>query len=83
MICYFITAKTIDDSDKVEAAHFTSCLIETLSDMFGEECILDLHKGEKITLQIDEKIVTINMFDMVSVEIYVDIIYLCTNIIIY
>ena len=61
------TAKYLPKAVINDNKHFISCLIETLSDMYGEDSILDLHKGEKIVLEIDNKIATVDLIKMVVI----------------
>ena len=56
---------------KVDKSHFRECLLETLSDMFGPECISPLIRGDKMSVTVDDKTAIIDLNSLVS--------YFCTS----
>lgn len=53
---------------KVDKAHFRECLLETLSDMFGPECISPLIRGDKMSVNVDDKTAIIDLNSLVSIH---------------
>ena len=51
---------------KVDKSHFRECLLETLSDMFGPECISPLIRGDKMSVTVDDKTAIIDLNSLVS-----------------
>ncbi|CAH1787406.1 unnamed protein product, partial [Owenia fusiformis] len=47
--------KVLPSPVTVDKIHFRECLMEMLGEMFGKECINKLIKGDKMTLNIDNK----------------------------
>lgn len=46
--------------------HFKECVIEMLQDMFGEECVPKIFKGDKLHVTVDNKKANI---DLLSLEV--------------
>ena len=53
---------------KIDKAHFRECLLETLSDMFGPECISPLIRGDKMSVTVDDNTALIDLNTLVSLE---------------
>ena len=51
---------------KVDKSHFRECLLETLTEMFGQECVNPLIKGDKMTMTVEGKMVNIDLSVLVS-----------------
>ena len=51
---------------KVDKSHFRECLLETLTEMFGQECVNPLIKGDKMTMTVEGKTVNIDLGILVS-----------------
>jgi len=41
--------------------HFTECLMEMLAEMFGEDSVSKIVRGEKLTVTVDSKSADINV----------------------
>lgn len=50
----------------VDKSHFRECLLESLSEMFGAACVNPLIRGDKLTMQVDKKVITIDLSTRVS-----------------
>ena len=53
---------------KVDKSHFRECLLETLTEMFGQECVNPLIKGDKMTMTVEGKEVYIDLSVLVGVS---------------
>ena len=51
---------------KIDKTHFKECLIELLSEMFGQECVNPLIRGDKLSLEVDSKAIQIDLSTLVS-----------------
>ncbi|KAF6198483.1 hypothetical protein GE061_008231 [Apolygus lucorum] len=51
---------------KMDRMHFKECVIEMLQDMFGEECVPKIFKGDKLHVMVDNKKANI---DLLSLEV--------------
>ncbi len=51
---------------KLDKTHFRECLVETLTDMFGPECI-SLTRGENMSVTVDDKTALINLSTLVKI----------------
>lgn len=51
---------------KPDRMHFKECLIETLQDIFGENSVPKLFKGDSLTVTVNEKQAHINLTNLVS-----------------
>jgi cleavage and polyadenylation specificity factor subunit 3 len=51
---------------KPDRMHFKECLIENLQDMFGEESVPKLFKGESLTVTVNGRKAEINLSTLVS-----------------
>uniref|UniRef100_T1HZV1 Uncharacterized protein n=2 Tax=Rhodnius prolixus TaxID=13249 RepID=T1HZV1_RHOPR len=51
---------------KMDRMHFKECVIEMLQDMFGEECVPKIFKGDKLHVTVDNKKANI---DLLSLEV--------------
>lgn len=58
-------------SSKLDRMHFKECIIEMLQDMFGEDSVPKIFKGEKLHVTVDGKKADI---DLESLVFYLDII---------
>ncbi|ELU13297.1 hypothetical protein CAPTEDRAFT_184406 [Capitella teleta] len=45
----------------VDQSHFRECLLETLSEMFGTACVNPLIRGDKLSMQVDKNVLTIDL----------------------
>lgn len=58
-----LQAESVDDvpktvsttSSKLDRMHFKECIIEMLQDMFGEDSVPKIFKGEKLHVTVDGK----------------------------
>lgn len=60
------TIKGTSNGTKPDKIHFRECLIETLQDMFGENSVPKMVKGNSITVTIDNHHVDIDLNDLVA-----------------
>jgi cleavage and polyadenylation specificity factor subunit 3 len=51
---------------KMDRMHFKECLIEMLQEMFGEQSVPKIFKGEKLYVTVDGKKANIDLVDLVS-----------------
>lgn len=51
---------------KMDRMHFKECLIEMLQEMFGEESVPKIFKGEKLYVTVDGKKANIDLVNLVS-----------------
>ncbi|KAF4519085.1 hypothetical protein B566_EDAN001677 [Ephemera danica] len=51
-------------SSKMDRMHFKECLIEMLQEMFGEESVPKIFKGEKLYVSVDGKKANIDLVDL-------------------
>lgn len=51
---------------KMDRMHFKECLIEMLQEMFGEESVPKIFKGEKLYVTVDGKKANIDLLKLVS-----------------
>lgn len=68
-----LQAENLDSSQKIHPAatkldrmHFKECLIEMLQDMFGEDSVPKIFKGEKLYVSVDGKKANIDLLNLVS-----------------
>ncbi|KAF5272409.1 hypothetical protein FQA39_LY07877 [Lamprigera yunnana] len=59
-------SKSMTSSAKIDRMHFKECLIEMLQDMFGEDSVPKMFKGEKLYVIVNEKRADI---DLVNLEV--------------
>lgn len=52
---------------KVDKTHFQECVLDMLSEMFGEDCVGKLVKGDKIQITVNEVEAIVNITSCVSV----------------
>lgn len=57
-------------STKPDRQHFKECLIETLQDMFGEASVPKIHKGDQLTVTVNDKEAQIDFEKLVSLGQY-------------
>ncbi|XP_077293002.1 cleavage and polyadenylation specificity factor 73 [Arctopsyche grandis] len=55
------TPKTLPVPPKLDRMHFKECVIEMFQDMFGEDSVPKLFKGEKLHVTVDGKTAFINL----------------------
>lgn len=55
------TVNTVPPVVKVDKMHFTECLMEMLVEMFGEDSVSKIVRGEKVTVSVGDKSVIINV----------------------
>lgn len=58
--------KCMTSSVKVDRMHFKECLIEMLQDMFGEDSVPKMFKGEKLYVSVNDKRADIDLANLVS-----------------
>ena len=51
---------------KVDKSHFRECLLETLTEMFGQDCVNPLIRGDKMTMVVDDKTIYIDLTSLVQ-----------------
>lgn len=56
-----IDSKCIPSIVKVDKMHFTECLMEMLAEMFGEDSVSKIVRGEKLTVTVEGKSAVINI----------------------
>ncbi|XP_013789930.1 cleavage and polyadenylation specificity factor subunit 3-like isoform X1 [Limulus polyphemus] len=56
-----ISTKVIPPIMKLDKMHFTECLMEMLADMFGDEAVSKIVKGDRLFVTVDGKSVSINL----------------------
>ncbi|XP_030767402.1 cleavage and polyadenylation specificity factor 73 [Sitophilus oryzae] len=56
--------KNMTTSVKVDRMHFKECLIEMLQDMFGEDSVPKIFKGEKLYVTVNEKRADIDLANL-------------------
>ena len=49
---------------KMDRMHFKECVIEMLQDMFGEECVPKIFKGDKLHVTVDNKKANIDLLQL-------------------
>lgn len=54
---------------KPDRTHFKECLIETLQDIFGENSVPKLFKGDSLTVTVNDKEAHINLANLVSARL--------------
>ncbi|KAL3285800.1 hypothetical protein HHI36_000323 [Cryptolaemus montrouzieri] len=59
--------KNLATSVKVDKMHFKECLIEMLQDMFGEDSVPKIFKGEKLYVSINDKKADIDLSNLTVV----------------
>lgn len=59
--------KNMSTSVKVDRMHFKECLIEMLQDMFGEDSVPKIFKGEKLFVTVNNNKADIDLVNLVSV----------------
>lgn len=52
----------------VDKSHVQECLLEMLTDMFGSEGISKMIRNNMVTVTVDEKIATVNVDSLVSLD---------------
>lgn len=52
----------------VDKSYVQECLLEMLTDMFGSEGISKMIRNNMVTVIVDEKIVTVNVDSLVSLD---------------
>lgn len=57
--------KNMTTSVKVDRMHFKECLIEMLQDMFGEDSVPKIFKGEKLYVTVNDKKADIDLSNLV------------------
>nr|XP_023026002.1 cleavage and polyadenylation specificity factor 73-like [Leptinotarsa decemlineata] len=57
--------KNMTTSVKVDRMHFKECLIEMLQDMFGEDSVPKIFKGEKLYVTVNDKRADIDLSNLV------------------
>lgn len=57
-------AKNMSTSVKVDRMHFKECLIEMLQDMFGEDSVPKIFKGEKLYVAVNDKRADIDLANL-------------------
>lgn len=62
------TIKGSTSGMKPDRMHFKECLIETLQDIFGENSVPKLFKGDSLTVTVNEKKAEINLMNLVNIE---------------
>lgn len=62
------TIKGSTSGMKPDRMHFKECLIETLQDIFGENSVPKLFKGDSLTVTVNEKKAEINLTNLVNIE---------------
>ena len=67
-----LQAESLDSSQKMfpppakmDRMHFKECLIEMLQDMFGEDSVPKIFKGEKLYVTVDGKKANIDLLNLV------------------
>jgi hypothetical protein len=65
--CWFIklTIKNVASAVHI-LMHFQECLIEMLQEMFGEDSVPKIFKGEKLYVTVDGKKANIDLLNLVS-----------------
>lgn len=56
--------KSITTSAKVDRMHFKECLIEMLQDMFGEDSVPKMFKGDKLYVVVNDKRADIDLLNL-------------------
>ncbi|XP_054716076.1 cleavage and polyadenylation specificity factor 73-like [Uloborus diversus] len=56
-----LTAKTLAPPVKMDKMHFTECLMEMLSEMFGEDSVSKIVRGKKVSVTVNGKKAVINV----------------------
>ena len=51
---------------KVDKSHIQECLLEMLTDMFGQECIGKMIRGNNISVTVDDNIALVNVDNLVT-----------------
>ncbi|KAB7507057.1 Cleavage and polyadenylation specificity factor subunit 3 [Armadillidium nasatum] len=59
----------INHNESFDKMHFKECLIELLQEMFGEECVPKIFKGENLYVVVNEHQANIDISEMVRVNI--------------
>ncbi|CAG9836752.1 unnamed protein product [Diabrotica balteata] len=59
-----VPLKSMNTSIKVDRMHFKECLIEMLQDMFGEDSVPKIFKGEKLYVTVNDKRADINLTNL-------------------
>ncbi|XP_071454760.1 cleavage and polyadenylation specificity factor 73 [Hetaerina americana] len=59
-----ISSKFFQQPSKLDRMHFKECLIELLQDMFGEESVPKIFKGEKLYVTVDNKRADIDLHNL-------------------
>jgi cleavage and polyadenylation specificity factor subunit 3 len=62
-------------SSKLDRMHFKECMIEMLQDMFGEDSVPKIFKGEKLHVTVDGKKADIDLESLVLFVVQVYIFY--------
>ncbi|XP_066245733.1 cleavage and polyadenylation specificity factor 73 [Euwallacea similis] len=57
-------SKNMSTSVKVDRMHFKECLIEMLQDMFGEDSVPKIFKGEKLYVSVNDKRADIDLANL-------------------
>ncbi|KAK4885339.1 hypothetical protein RN001_001610 [Aquatica leii] len=57
-------SKSMTTSAKIDRMHFKECLIEMLQDMFGEDSVPKMFKGEKLYVLVNEKRADIDLMNL-------------------
>lgn len=67
-----LVGNTIKSTGAVKGTsdHFKECLIEALQDIFGENSVPKMFKGDTLTVSVNEKEAQINLSSLVSAHIY-------------
>lgn len=65
MFFYFVGVLSFLLVDKL---YVQECLLEMLTDMFGSEGISKMIRNNMVTVIVDEKIVTVNVDSLVSLD---------------
>ncbi|XP_025831653.1 cleavage and polyadenylation specificity factor 73 [Agrilus planipennis] len=60
-----VPIKNVSSSAKVDRMHFKECLIEMLQDMFGEDSVPKMFKGEKLYVTVNDKRADIDLTNLV------------------
>lgn len=61
-----VPVKNMTTSVKIDRMHFKECLIEMLQDMFGEDSVPKIFKGEKLYVTVNDKRADIDLTNLVS-----------------
>lgn len=62
--------KNTSTNAKVDRMHFKECLIEMLQDMFGEDSVPKMFKGEKFYVSVNDAKADIDLSTLVSYTLF-------------